>query len=81
MRLPDGAEIGLTGTEFRLLRDFMRHPDKVLTKERLIEQVYDQHAEHGSNLIEVYVRRLREKIGPERIRTQSGQGYRFVAES
>jgi DNA-binding response OmpR family regulator len=59
----------------------MRHPDKVLTKERLIEQVYDQHAEHGSNLIEVYVRRLREKIGAERIRTQRGQGYRFVAES
>ena len=81
VRLPDGAEIGLTGTEFRLLRTFMRNPDKVLTKERLIEQVYDQHAEHGSNLIEVYVRRLREKIGPERIRTQRGQGYRFMAES
>jgi DNA-binding response OmpR family regulator len=81
VRLPEGAEIGLTGTEFRLLRAFMRHPDKVLTKERLIEQVYDQHAEHGSNLIEVYVRRLREKIGAERIRTQRGQGYRFVAES
>ena len=81
VRLPEGAEIGLTGTEFRLLRTFMRNPDKVLTKERLIEQVYDQHAEHGSNLIEVYVRRLREKIGAERIRTQRGQGYRFMAES
>lgn len=79
VRLPDGSEVELTGTEFRLLRTFMTHPDRLLTKERLIDAVYDQHAEHGSNLIEVYVRRLREKIGAERIRTQRGQGYRFLA--
>ena len=77
VRLPDGAEAELTGTEFRLLRTFMRHPDKLLSKERLIEHVYDRHAEHGSNLIEVYVRRLREKIGRERVRTHRGQGYVF----
>lgn len=80
VRLPDGSEAELTGTEFRLLRTFMRNPDKLLSKERLIEHVYDQHAEHGSNLIEVYVRRLREKIGRERVRTQRGQGYLFPAE-
>ncbi|NBC46693.1 MAG: response regulator [Gammaproteobacteria bacterium] len=73
--LPDGSRLELTGTEFRLLRYFMRHPDQVLSKERLHAHVYDQHAEHGSNLIEVYVRRLREKIGRERLRTQRGQGY------
>jgi len=77
VRRADGSEAELTGTEFRLLRYFMLHPDKVLSKERLIEHVYDQHAEHGSNLIEVYVRRLREKIGRERLRTQRGQGYVF----
>jgi DNA-binding response OmpR family regulator len=75
--LPDATELQLTGTEFRLLRYFMRHPDKVLSKHRLTEHVYSQHAEHGSNLIEVYVRRLREKIGRQRLRTQRGQGYVF----
>lgn len=77
VRRADGGESELTGTEFRLLRYFMRNPDKVLSKERLIGHVYDQHAEHGSNLIEVYVRRLREKIGRAHVRTQRGQGYVF----
>ncbi|KAA6186357.1 response regulator transcription factor [Thiohalocapsa marina] len=75
--LPDQREIGLTGMEFRLLRYFMHHPDKVLSKERLLTHLYDQHAEHGSNLIEVYVRRLREKIGSAHVVTQRGQGYVF----
>jgi DNA-binding response OmpR family regulator len=75
--LPGGAEHSLTGTEFRLLRAFMRNPDKVLSKDRLIDLAYDQHAEHGSNLIEVYVRRLRGKIGHHHVRTQRGQGYVF----
>ena len=75
----DGSEAALTGTEFRLLRYLMRNPDKVLSKERLTEHLYDQHAEHGSNLIEVYIRRLREKIGREHVRTQRGQGYVFPA--
>jgi two-component system OmpR family response regulator len=76
-RLPDSTEVELTGTEFRLLRYFMHNPDKVLSKDRLTEHVYDQEAEPGSNLIEVYVRRLREKIGRERVQTQRGQGYVF----
>jgi len=78
--LADGREVDLTGTEFRLLRYFMLNPDKVLSKERLIDHVYDQHAEHGSNLIEVYVRRLREKLGRAHLRTQRGQGYVFPSE-
>jgi DNA-binding response OmpR family regulator len=73
--LADGREVELTGTEFRLLRYFMLHADKILSKERLIAHLYDQHAEHGSNLIEVYVRRLRDKLGREHLRTQRGQGY------
>ena len=78
--LPDGAEVELTGTEFRLLRYFMRNPNKVLSKHRLMEHIYDQQTEHGSNLIEVYVRRLREKIGRDRVRTQRGQGYVFPSD-
>lgn len=77
VQLADGHAVELTGTEFRLLRMFMLNPDKILSKERLIDHVYDQNAEHGSNLIEVYVRRLREKIGRNRLRTQRGQGYVF----
>lgn len=75
--LPSGVVIELTGTEFRLLRYFMHNPNKVLSKDRLMEHVYDQNADHASNLIEVYVKRLREKIGREHVRTQRGQGYVF----
>lgn len=73
--LADGRELALTGTEFRLLRYFMRHPGRVLSKTRLTEHVYDQDFDRDSNLIEVYVRRLREKIGSDRIETRRGQGY------
>jgi DNA-binding response OmpR family regulator len=76
-----GEEIVLTGTEFRLLRYFMLNPDKPLTKTRLIEHVYEQDFDRDSNLIEVYVRRLRDKIGKDRIRTQRGQGYLFLGET
>jgi two-component system, OmpR family, response regulator len=74
-------EIPLTGTEFRLLRYFMLNPDKPLSKTRLTEHVYEQDFDRDSNLIEVYVRRLRDKIGKQHIRTQRGQGYLFLHES
>ncbi len=73
----DGAELALTATEFRLLRYFMRHPDVVLSKSRLAEHVYDFDAERDSNVIEVYVCRLRILLGNERIETRRGQGYLF----
>lgn len=76
-----GEEIVLTGTEFRLLRYFMLNPDRPLSKTRLIEHVYEQDFDRDSNLIEVYVRRLRDKIGKDRIRTQRGQGYLFMSEA
>lgn len=76
--IDSGEPIELTGTEFRLLRYFMLNPDKILTKTRLIEHVYDQDFDKDSNLIEVYVRHLRKKIGQERIVTKRGQGYIFV---
>ncbi len=73
----DGVEVELTGTEFRLLRYLMSHPDKLLSKSRLTEHVYEGDHDRDSNVLEVYVRRLREKIGRAYIETRRGQGYLF----
>ena len=67
----------LTGIEFRLLRYFMLHPGRILSKSRLTEHVYEQDADKDSNVIEVYVNRLRQKIGAGMISTKRGQGYVF----
>lgn len=72
-------DIQLTATEFRLLRFFMLHPGRVLSKSQLCEHVYDFDSDKDSNVIEVYVNRLRQKIGREHIRTRRGQGYIFGA--
>ena len=79
VRLEDNSKVNLTGTEFRLLRYFMLNPGKILSKTRLTEHVYEQDFDRDSNLIEVYVRHLREKLGSERIETRRGQGYIFLA--
>lgn len=67
----------LTGIEFRLIRYFMLHPEKLLSKAQLTEHVYDFDSDKDSNVIEVYVKRLRQIIGKERIETRRGQGYMF----
>lgn len=77
VRLPGDKTVDLTGTEFRLLRYFMANSERILSKTRLTEHVYDQDFDRDSNLIEVYVKRLRQKIGKERIETRRGQGYVF----
>lgn len=79
VRLSDGSEIELTGTEFRLLRYFMLHPGVILSKSQLAEHVYDYDSDKDSNVIEVYVRRLRQKLGDDLIETRRGQGYVFGA--
>lgn len=71
----DRPPLSLTGTEFRLLRYMMSHPDRVLSKTRLTEHVYDGDFDRDSNVIEVYIRRLREKLGADWIETRRGQGY------
>lgn len=73
----EGAPTALTGTEFRLLRYFMLHPHRILSKSRLADHVYEGDAEPDSNVVEVYVTRLRRKLGAETIETLRGQGYRF----
>jgi len=67
----------LTGTEFRLLRYLMSYPDRVLSKGRLTEHVYEGDLDRDSNVLEVYVSRLRDKIGRAYIETRRGQGYLF----
>ncbi len=75
--LGSGNRLSLTGTEFRLLRYFMLNPGKILSKSRLIEHIYEFDDERDSNVIEVYVNRLRHKLGKDLIKTKRGQGYVF----
>ena len=75
--LASGDNIKLTGTEFRLLRYMMINPGKLLSKSRLTEHVYEGDADRDSNVIEAYIKRLRQKIGKSLIETRRGQGYIF----
>jgi two-component system OmpR family response regulator len=76
-----GAPIELTAKEFALLEYLMRHPGEVLTRTRLIEHVWDFAYEGDSNVVDVYIRYLRNKIdrpfGRDSIETVRGAGYRL----
>lgn len=73
----NSEEITLTGTEFRLLRYLMLHAGEVVSGPKLIEHVYDDAEDLDSNVIEVYISRLRKKLGKAYIQTRRGQGYVF----
>ncbi len=73
----NGVPCALSGVEFRLLRYMMLHPGKVLSKTELGDHVYANDADKDSNVIEVHVNHLRNKIGKQRIGTRRGQGYVF----
>lgn len=74
----DGGPVqALTAIEFRLLRYFMLNAGKVLNKVQLGEHIYNESAEPDSNVIEVYVKRLRKIVGGDLIQTRRGQGYVF----
>jgi two-component system OmpR family response regulator len=76
-----GTEIELSPKEFALLELFLRHPDEVLTRTAILEHAWDFAYDGTSNVVDVYVRYLREKIdrpfGRETIRTVRGVGYRL----
>jgi two-component system OmpR family response regulator len=76
----DGAELSLTRREFALLEMFMRQPGQVLSKFELLEHVWDDTYENRSNVIEVYVGYLRDKLGRDAIETVRGAGYRLRAD-
>ena len=70
----------LTATEFRLLRYLMLHPDRIHSKEQLLEQLYALEQDAAApNLVEVYVARLRRYLGKSVIQTRRGQGDFFVS--
>jgi len=75
--MADGKSTRLTAIEFRLLRYLMLNPNKILSKTELSEHVYEEEQIKDSNVIEVYVNRLRSILGKERITTHRGQGYRL----
>ncbi|MDH3386373.1 MAG: response regulator transcription factor [Gammaproteobacteria bacterium] len=74
---PKGDKLQLTAIEFRLLRYLMLHPDKIVSKTELSEHVYEEEQIKDSNVIEVYINRLRVALGKSSIRTFRGQGYRL----
>ncbi|MFC3282321.1 response regulator transcription factor [Litchfieldella rifensis] len=70
----------LTATEFRLLRYLMHHPDRLHSKSQLLDQLYSlQQDAAAPNLVEVYIGRLRRRLGKDVIQTRRGQGYMFVS--
>lgn len=75
VRDQQGLEHPLTGREFRLLRYMMLNADRVLSKSELSEHVYEEEDLRDSNVIEVYINRLRQRFGKHCILTRRGQGY------
>jgi len=70
--------VELSAREFALAEEFLRHPDDVLSREHLLATVWGYDFDPGSNVVDVYVRYLRTKLGADRIETVRGLGYRLV---
>jgi len=70
-------KIQLTAIEFRLLRYLMLNPHKIISKTELSEHIYEEEQLKDSNVIEVYINRLRSLLGKSWIKTYRGQGYRL----
>jgi len=71
----DGQGVKLTSLEFRLLSYLMHHQGRVVSRTELVEHLYDQDFDRDSNTIEVFIGRLRKKLGTDFIRTVRGLGY------
>ena len=78
----DGDEIELTTYEYKVLNYLVMHPDEVVTKTELSEHIYEEDADRDSNVIEVFIGRLRRKLDPDGslnpIETLRGRGYRLA---
>jgi two-component system OmpR family response regulator len=72
-----GAPVRLTSHEFRVLSYLMHHRDRVVSQSELAEHIYPRDADRDSNTVEVFVARLRKKIGAASIETVRGLGYRM----
>jgi two-component system OmpR family response regulator len=81
---PDGVVVALSGTDFRLLKIFVDHPNRVLTRDQLIDLMLAREAGPYDRAIDIQVSRLRQRLGedakePVIIKTVRGQGYVFAA--
>lgn len=74
----DGLRLDLPKKEFELLHLMASRPEKVFTREEIFQSVWDDNIVVGDRTIDVHIRKLREKIGEERIRTIKGVGYKFI---
>jgi DNA-binding response OmpR family regulator len=72
-----GKLVDLTAREFTMLETLMNHPGQVLSREQLLAHVWGYDYDPGSNVVEVYVRYLRRKLGDKTIETVRGMGYRL----
>ena len=75
-----GRAADLSAREFALADVFFRHPGQVLTREQLLSEVWGYDSDPGSNILDVYVGYLRKKMGPKRITSVRGMGYRLEKE-
>ena len=73
-----GEAIKLTAHEYRVLSYLAHHQGRVVSRTELVEHIYDQDFDRDSNTIEVFIGRLRRKIGTQRIQTERGLGYRLI---
>ena len=74
----DGNPVNLTAQEYRALQYLMQNEGKVVSKAELSEHIYEQVIERDSNVIEVLINHLRNKLSPDLIRTRRGLGYQLV---
>ena len=74
----DGSEVELTAREFALMETFMRNPGRVLSRMELLSSAWGYDFDPNSNVVDVYVRYLRQKLGDGVIETVRGMGYRLV---
>ena len=73
-----GRSVDLTGREFTLAEVFLRNPGQVLSREQLLSGAWGYDFDPGSNVVDVYVRYLRRKLGADHFETVRGMGYRLV---
>ena len=74
----EGRTVELSAREFALAETFIRHPGQVLSREQLLSSVWGLDFDPGSNVVEVYVSYLRNKLGRQRVETVRGMGYRLT---
>jgi two-component system OmpR family response regulator len=75
----NGTAVKLTSLEYRLIEYLIHHQGRIISRTELVEHLYDQDFDRDSNTIEVFVGRLRRKLGKDMIETVRGLGYRLAA--